>query len=50
MNFKKHSGDFSDGPVIKNLPANVGDMGLIPGPGTEILYAAGQLSPWATTI
>ena len=25
--------DFSGGPVIKNLPANVGYMGLIPGMG-----------------
>ena len=22
-----------DGPVVKNLPANAGDMGLIPAPG-----------------
>ena len=25
--------DFPGGPVIKNLPANAGDMGSIPGPG-----------------
>ena len=25
--------DFSGGPVVKNPPANVGDMDLIPGPG-----------------
>ena len=25
--------DFPSGPVDKNLPANAGDMGLIPGPG-----------------
>ena len=25
--------DFSGGPVVKNLPSNAGDMGLIPGPG-----------------
>ena len=24
---------FPDGPVLKNLPANAGDMGLISGPG-----------------
>ena len=24
--------DFPGGPVVKNLPANAGDMGLIPGP------------------
>ena len=25
--------DFPDGAVVKNLPANSGDMGLIPGAG-----------------
>ena len=25
--------DFPYGPVVKNSPANVGDSGLIPGPG-----------------
>ena len=25
--------DFPGGPVVKNLPANAGDMGSIPGPG-----------------
>ena len=25
--------DFPDGPVVKNLPADAGDIGLIPGPG-----------------
>ena len=25
--------DFPGGTVVKNLPANAGDMGLIPGPG-----------------
>ena len=24
--------DFPGGPVVKNLPANEGDMGLTPGP------------------
>ena len=24
-------GDFPDGPVVKNLPSNAGDAGLIPG-------------------
>ena len=27
-----HSGDFLGGPVVKNLPCNAGDMGLVPGP------------------
>ena len=26
--------DFSDGPVVDNLPPNAGDTGLIPGWGT----------------
>ena len=26
-------GDFPGGAVVKNLPANTGDMGSIPGPG-----------------
>ena len=40
--------DFSGGPVVKNPPCNAGDMGLIPGRGTRIPYAAGQLSPHTT--
>ena len=27
------SGDFLGGSVVKNPPANAGDMGSIPGPG-----------------
>ena len=34
----------SGGLVVKNLPANVGNMGSIPGPGTKIPHAVGQLS------
>ena len=30
--------------MVKNLPSNVGDMGLIPGQGTKIPHALGQLS------
>ena len=33
------------GPVVKNLPSNTGDTGLIPGQGTETPHATGQLSP-----
>ena len=40
---------FPDGPVVKNPPWNVGDMGSIPGQGTKILHAMGQQSPWAAT-
>ena len=46
--------DFPGGPVVKNSPSNVGDMGSIPGQGTQIPHAMGQLSPtrhndWAHT-
>ena len=41
--------DFPGGPVVKNLPSDAEDMGLIPGQGTKIPHAAGQLSPHATT-
>ena len=45
---ESHIRDFPGGPVVKNSPSNSGDVGLIPGQGTKILYAAGQLSPQAT--
>ena len=41
--------NFPGGPVVKNLPSNVGDMGLILSPGTKIPYAAGKLSLCTTT-
>ena len=41
--------DFPGGPVVKNLPSNAGDMGSIPGGGTNIPHAKGQLNPWAET-
>ena len=41
--------DFPGGPVVKNPPYNSGDTVLIPGQGTKIPHAAGQLSPSATT-
>ena len=44
------TGDFPGGPVVKNLPSNAGNAGSIPGWRTKIPHAAGQLSPWATTI
>ena len=31
--FSKLSGNFPGGPVVKNLPFNVGDAGLIPDQG-----------------
>ena len=42
-------GDVPGGPVVKNLPSTAGDAGLIPGQGTRIPDAAGQLSPCTTT-
>ena len=45
--FKFRFDDFSGGPVVKNLPANTGDMGLSPGPG-RFHMPWGQLS-WCTT-
>ena len=36
-------------PVVKNPPSNAGDAGSIPGQGTKIPHAAGQLSPHAAT-
>ena len=36
---------FPSGPVVKNPPADTGDMGLIPDQGTKIPHASGQLSP-----
>ena len=40
---------FPSGSVVKNLPANAGDTGLIPGPGRSP-HATEQLSPGTTTI
>ena len=36
--------DFPGSPVVKNPPFNAGDMGLIPGGGTNIPHAMEQLS------
>ena len=41
--------DFPGGPVVKDLPSNAGDVGSIPGWGTKIPHATGQLSLCATT-
>ena len=37
--------DFPGGPLVKNLPCNPGDMGLIPGLGMKIPHAVEQFSP-----
>ncbi|TEA35916.1 hypothetical protein DBR06_SOUSAS810017, partial [Sousa chinensis] len=41
--------DFPGGPVLKNPSSNAGDTGSIPGWGTKIPHATGQLSLCATT-
>ena len=46
---KEGNRDFPGGPVVKNPPYNAGDTGLIPGLGSKIPHATGQLSPCATT-
>ena len=45
----KKEGDFPGGPVVKNPPSNARDAGSIPGQGTKIPHATGQLSLRATT-
>ena len=40
---------FPGGPVVKNPPANIGDMGSIPDLGTKTPYVAEQLSSCGTT-
>ena len=42
-------GDVPGGPMVKNLPANAGDTGSIPGQKTKLSHAVGPLSPCATT-
>ena len=48
---KKKIREFPGGPVVKNLPSNVGNggSGFSPGRGTRVPHAAGQLSPHTTT-
>ena len=46
---KTHQKDISGGPVVKRMPCNAWDVGLIPGWGTKIPRATEQLSPYATT-
>ena len=41
--------DFPGGPVAGSLPSNAGDTGSIPGRGTKIPHATGQLSSHTTT-
>ena len=44
-----HKRDFPGGPVVKNLPSNVGDTSSIPGPG-KIAQAVLQLSLCAMAV
>ena len=44
-----HPRDFHGGPVVKNPPSNARDTSSIPGRGTKIPHAAGQISPCTTT-
>ena len=41
--------DVPGGPVVKNPPADTGDPRSIPGLGTKIPHATGQLSPCSAT-
>ena len=36
--------DFSDDSVVKNMPSNAGNTGTIPGQGTKVPHAMGQLN------
>ena len=42
LTIKEYLRDFLGGQVVKNLPSNAGDMGLIPDWGTKIPHAVGQ--------
>ena len=44
-----NTGDFPGGPEVKNPPSNAGDTSSVPGRGTKVSHAEGQLSPGATT-
>ena len=41
--------DIPGDPAVKNLPSNAGDTSLIPGGGTKISQATGQLNPCASS-
>jgi len=47
--FKTYYRDFPGGPVVKNLPCSARDVSSVPGQGTKIAQAIGQVSPHATT-
>ena len=41
--------DLPGSPLVKNPLSNAGDMGSIPGQGTEIPHSIGQLTPRPAT-
>ena len=47
MWYEVEARDFPGGPVVKNPPSNAGDKGSIPGWGTKIPHATGQINPTA---
>ena len=49
VSIKSWSRDIPGDPAVKNLPSNAGDTSLIPGGGTKISQATGQLNPCAST-
>ena len=49
MTSKSLSRNVPGDPVLRNLHDNTGDAGLIPGQGTKIPHALGQLSPYTAT-
>ena len=49
QSFKQMHRDFPGGPVVKNLPANAGDIGSILDVGIKIPLGVEQLSPRAGT-
>ena len=44
ITFKNLIRDFPGGPVVKSLPSNEGEMGLIPSQGIKIPHATEGLS------
>ena len=49
QSFKQMHRDFPGGPVVKNLPANAGDIGSTLDVGIKIPLEVEQLSPCAVT-
>ena len=43
-------GNFPGGPVIKNPPCNAGDVGSVPGQGTEIPHDGGLVAKLCPTL